>query len=351
MKQALSESIEDYMAHRAARRKGNSPARLKSIRITLRRFLTVTGNIITENIHEGHVDTYFRVAAKTRPRSLTLDASDLRGFFAWAIRTRRAGRNGNPMADHDVPAAPPRPWRGFHISKLPALLDSATHPRDRILLALACYVLGRSIEFTTLQVADVDVDAGYIAYTITKTGKADLVPISQELDGELRQWLTWYGEHMHQKPDPGWFLVPAKTPPAPNGYKSVDPLTAKLRPTRQMQEPHDVAQRALIAIGYPIRDSLGKSAGEGMHTLRRSIARALHDQLREEGDPNPVETVRAVLNHSTERETRRYIGLETSREHRDARIKGQLMFPGLRAGNVSDLGVARQKREELSSGG
>lgn len=352
MKQALSDSIEDYMAHRAARQKGSSPARLKSIRITLRRFLTITGNILTENIHEGHIDAYFREAKKSRPRSLQLDTSDLRGFFKWAIRTKRAGKNGNPMADHETAAPPPRPWRGFHVSKLPAFLDSATHPRDRILLALACYVLGRSIEFTILRVGDVDLDAGYISYTITKTGKADLMPISEELDRELRRWLTWYGEHAGQRPDPNWYLVPAKSAPTPNGYRSVDPMSAKLRPTRQMKEPHDIAQRALTAIGYPVRDDSGKSAGEGMHTIRRSIARALHDQLRDEGDPNPVETVRAMTNHSTEREVRRYIGLETSRQHRDARLKGKLMFPGLQpGGTVSDLGAARMRREELGSSG
>jgi integrase len=350
MKQLLSDSIDDYLAHRAARRKGNSPARLKSIKITLRRLLTVVGNIYTENIHEGHIDAYFLDAARTRPRSLTLDASNLRGFFKWAIRTKRAGKNGDPMADHEVPAPQPRPWRGFGVGKLPAFLDAATHPRDRILLALAAYVLGRSIEFTILRIGDVDLDAGYISYTITKTGKVDLIPITTELDEELRQWLTAYAEECGPL-DPTWYLVPAKTAPNLIGSRTADRSSARLKPTVQMKKPHGVAQAALKAIGYSIVDERGKTRYEGMHTVRRSIARALHDQLREEGDPNPVETVRSMLNHGTERETRRYIGLETSRQHRDARLRGKPMFPGLRGGNVSELDTYRRDKEAAGADG
>lgn len=349
VKQALSESIDDYLIHREARPRGNSPARLKSIRITLRRFLTVTGNILTENIHEGHIDAYYKVAAQTRSkRSLGLDTADLKGFFKWAIRTRRAGRNGDPMADYEAPSAPPRPWRGFHVSKLPALLDATTHPRDRILLALAAYLLGRSVEFTLLRISDVDLDAGFISYQIPKTDKVDLLPICEELDKELRAWLKVYAETAGSL-DPNWHLVPAKTPPRMNGKWVIDWSSVKLVPTKPVSGTHEIAQKSLVEIGFPIRDEKGKSLGEGMHTIRRSMARAVHDQLRDEGDPNPVETVRAMLNHSTEKQTRDYIGLQTSRVHRNQRFRGKLMFPGLRGGNVSEIETYRREKEAQNS--
>jgi integrase len=331
----LSEAIDDYIEHLES--KGRSKAYLKATRICLRRLLTLVGNILVENIHEGHVDQYFREASKSRSaKSLGLDTAVLRGFFKWAIRTRRAGRNGDPMADRKAPKAIPREWRGFPVSKVPALLDSATHPRDRMLLALACFLLGRSIEFTSLTVGHVDLDSGYITYKIQKTMQRDLLPICEELDEELRGWLKVYTEECGPL-DPNWYLVPAKTPPKMNGDRQMDESTVRLVPTRKMSEPYKVAHKALATIGFPLKDVDGRRLNEGMHTIRRSMARGLYEQLRNEGDVNPVETVRSMLNHATEKQTRDYIGLQSERIHRDARLRGQVMFPGLRGENVRRL--------------
>jgi integrase len=339
VKQPLNDAIEDYIGHLES--KGRSKAYLKASRICLRRLLTLTGNILTENIHEAHVDLYFREASKTRSaRSLGLDTSILKGFFKWAVRTRRAGRSGDPMADRTRPRAVPREWRGFPVSKVPALLDSAQHPRDRMLLALGCFLLGRSIEFTILTVGHVDLDSGYINYKITKTGKRDMLPICEELDEELRRWLKVYTEECGPL-DPNWYLVPAKTPPKMNGDRQMDQSTVRLAPTRKLLEPYVVAHSALSAIGFPLRDADGRRLNEGMHTIRRSMARGLYEQLRDEGDVNPVETVRSMLNHATEKQTRDYIGLQSERIHRDSRLRGKAMFPGLRGENVRVLGPVR----------
>lgn len=337
MKQSLSDAIDDFIAHRVSC--GIAKGTTKGERQVLRAFLTTTGNILVENIHEGHVDQHFSTASLTRsPRTLGKDTAALKGFFDWAVRTRRAGRNGNPMAGRRAPRYAPREWRGFHVSKVPALLDSAKCPRDRILLATACYLMGRSVEFSLLRVADLRLDAGDVTYRIPKTRKVDLLPISEELDEELRRWLTVYTEECGPL-DPNWFLVPARTRPRLKGRGVVNLEGQRLIPTRSIRHPHVIAQYALEAIGYPIRDERGNSLHEGMHTIRRSMARALYEQLRDEGDPQPVETVRAMLNHSTEAQTRAYIGLQSEREHRDARIKGRAMFPSLRSSSVVHLEV------------
>jgi integrase len=330
MKQLLAESIEDYKDH--LRSKDRAKETVRANEVTLRRFLTITGNILTENLHEGHVDAFFVEISKTRSAtSRGIDTTVLRGFFRWAIRTRRAGKNGNPMADRDTPKVTPRPWRGFPVSKLPALLDATKHPRDRALLAMAAFLMGRSIEYRLLRIRDVDLDSGYIAYQIPKTRKVDRMPISEELDEELRVWLTRYAQEAGPL-DPNWYLLPAKTSAPFRGNLPYDREAARLVPGRQMRDAHKIAKAALSAIGMPLVDSNGQSLREGMHTIRRSMARALYEQLREEGDPNPIETVRSMLNHSTEAQTRRYIGLESDRITRDARVRGRAMFPGLRPG-------------------
>jgi integrase len=258
------------------------------------------------------------------------------------------------MVGRKAPKFTPRVWRGIPVSKIPALLDSAPHPRDRILLALGCFLLGRGIEFSLLRIGDVRLDAGEISYAIPKTGKTDVLPISTELDGELRRWFTVYTEECGPL-DPSWYLVPAKTPPRLSGYRTQIEGSARLIPdrpictTKRKGTMHRVAQAALESIGFPLRDpESGKSLREGMHTLRRSIARGLYLQLVDEwqeGDPNPIEMVRSMLNHSTEKQTREYIGLQADRELRDRRIKGRPMFPGLAPGsNVVQLGEAREAR-------
>jgi integrase len=340
MKQLLSPAIDDYLFHRKS--KSKAPSTLRGEEVVLRRLLRVVGNLYVENITEEHVDKYFKVASEKRSsRSLGVDVSVLRTFFAWAIRTRRAGRAGNPMADREKPKFAPREWRGISIGKIPALLDAAKSPRDRILLALAVYTLGRSIELTKLKLRDLHLDDGWISYTIPKTFKMDQIPITEELDEELRRWLTYYTEQVGLL-DPNWFLVPTMTRPRLGGDRKIIPNSQRLNPLRSPTDAHRIAQAALAAVGLPLRDENGKSLGEGMHTLRRSVARGLYEQLREEGDPTPVETVRAILNHATEGETRRYIGLQSDRVQRDKRLKGQLMFPGLRGSNVHQLDVVRE---------
>lgn len=335
MRQVLNESIDDYVTHLKSR--GLAPGYLKSCRVTLRRLMTVVGNILTESIHEGHIDQYFNDASRTRSnRSLGVDTAHLRGFFDWAVRTRRAGRNGNPMAGRKKPKYAPREWRGLPASKFPALLDATRHPRDRILMALGIYLLGRAAEFQILRVADVMLEAGSVSYRIPKTHKVDLLPICEELDVELRRWLTFYTEECGPL-DPNWYLVPAKTKAPLRGPGIQDFTQERLVPARQMKDLHKTAVRILEAIGYQVRDENGKALNEGMHTLRRSAARALYEQLRDEGDPSPVETVRSMLNHSTELQTRHYIGLQSDRIHRDARLRGRVMFPGLRGENVRAL--------------
>jgi integrase len=194
-----------------------------------------------------------------------------------------------------------------------------------------------------LKIGDVQLEMQGISYRIPKTQKADFLPICEELDEELRRWLKVYTEECGPL-DPNWYLVPAKTPPRMNGDREMDESTVRLVPTKRMLEPYKVAHKALAAIGVPLKDADGQRLNEGMHTIRRSMARGLYEQLRDEGDVNPVETVRSMLNHSTEKQTRDYIGLQSERIHRDARLRGQVMFPGLRGENVRHLHLEAERQ-------
>lgn len=343
VKQNLSESIEAYIAHRNSR--GLSAHTIKNDKRVLRHFLTATGNIWVHNIHEGHVDAHFVKASEVRkPESLKVDHNVLSGFFQWAVRTRRTGRFDDPMAHRPRPKFTKREWRGIPLAKFPALLDSADDPRDRILLAKGIYLLGRAAELTGIRLEQVDLDGGWVHYRRPKVHKTDNLPISLELDRELRQWLTYYSEQCGSLQS-HWFLIPARKPHLLSNGRVV-PGSSRLNPERELGTPHRIVKRALKAIDFPITNPDGSPRNEGVHTLRRSGARAFYEELSNEGHPHPVGVVQSLLGHASEKQTREYIGAEADREKRDDRIRGKLMYPSLAGGNVTGIRRSRDTGPE-----
>lgn len=328
----LSDARDLYIQQRRAKRKALATVRNNDY--VLRRFLTVTGNLYVHNIREHHIDEHFVEASKTRgDESLGVDHSTLNGFFKWAVRNGYMVRSQNPMEEREAPRFTPRPWRGVHLSKFPALLDAAQYPRDRMLIALGLYGLGRATELTAIRIRNVDLDAARIAVIRSKVHDSDRIPISSELDEELRLWLKLYTEEVGVlRPD--YFLLPTKTRPRlvtqPGGLGIADRSTVRLVPERKIHEPHNVVKAALEAIGFPTRDEFGNSLNEGMHTLRRSGARALYDTYVELGYPDALRRVQVILGHKSVTQTEHYIGIYPDRVVRDETIAGKVMFPSLR---------------------
>jgi integrase len=200
------------------------------------------------------------------------------------------------------------------IGMFPALLDSAANPRDRILLAMGLYTLARSDEITSRRIQDVDLSTGYIGMTITKTYDSDLIPISSELDRELRRWLTAYADECGPL-QPDWMLIP--------GSQSKGFQTITWTPKRTLGRPEDAVKRALAPLDWSF------SSRTGMHLLRRSAARAMFDELVAMGYDGALRRVQTWLHHSSMSQTEQYIGLSLDRQSRDQDTIGQDMFPSL----------------------
>lgn len=190
-----------------------------------------------------------------------------------------------------------------------ALQDQCRNPRDRILLALAANLALRGSEISSLRVRDVDLANAEISVKIWKTAKSDIMPITVELDAELRRWL-----HIYRELVPGVtgasYLVPAQ---------HYQPSTGKTtwRHDSPYSEPHRVVQAALISLGW---DEVKR---EGVHTVRRSVARVVFDMLTEDGDPEALMTTMRLLHHSNPEITLRYIGYDRQTEARDRFFKRQ----------------------------
>ena len=301
-----------------------------------RRLLAHVGNIQVQNLTARHVDSYFaaRQAKGLTAGSLNAELAALRAMFKYAVQRRYL------QAGHE-PTAHRRPFRQVRRDRLrvPAsrfddLLDGLEHPRDRIVVALGLYLFLRKSEVQALRVGDVNLDTAEVSVEVLKTKQFDVMPISVEMDRELRRWLTYYASRLGRPLRPTDYLAPAKA--SPRFVKGLGPQEnarlaatwpSTLDPTRPVADPERATQRALAAVGFDLRDDSGKSLREGAHTLRRSGARALFDQLVADGYDGAMRTVQSMLHHSSVTTTEGYLGIQLDKKRRDDIVRGRQMFP------------------------
>lgn len=329
----LTEAIQEFTLYRKS--EGISKGTARNDAYIMRKFLTITTDLYVASLDMQHLTRYFATVSETRsPASLHIDHSVLRSFFAWAVRRRYVGRFDNPMEGRKKPAAPHKERNRLAVGRFGALLDAAgeRHPRNRMVIALGLFLFIRGSEVVSLKVRDANLDTGEILVTMDKLrGEQDLMPISEELDEELRRWLTYYTETCGPL-DPDWHLVPAlhshtaKWDHQLGKFVGQDYLLAKPNPVNKITKVEDIAQLALDAIGYPIRDRDGKSLREGIHTLRRSGARARFDHLEYRGYDGAIRHVQTMLHHKAMSMTEHYLGLTLDKVKRNELVRGKRMF-------------------------
>lgn len=341
----LSEAIEAFLAFRKSN--GIAVGTRRNEGHVLRRFLLVNGDLFVATLGDRHVDKHLQVASASRgDGALGIDHTTLRAFFAWAVRGRYIAKQDDPMADRKAPKRTPVEKRRLEVGRFPEVLDAAgvSGARDRMVVALGLHLFLRGSEVKDLRYRDLRLDSGEMSVRIFKTKQIDVMPISAELDEELRRWLRYYAEECGPIQQ-SWYLVPARK--RGGGYYNKNtgkfgrsPDAIPLNPVRPIHEPENIPQRALERIGWELRDEDGASLREGVHTLRRSGARALFDQLRGEGYDGAMRTVQAMLHHKAISTTEGYIGMDLDRVHRNESIRGRRMY-GSRD-NVVSIQKARE---------
>ena len=222
-----------------------------------------------------------------------------------------------------------------------ALPSYAGNSRDRSLIILAVNTALRASEIVSLRLRDVDLDGGWLRVTVQKSHLQDVMPITAELDAGLRQWLRDYTEQVAASHGPlngEWFLFPSRLP-GRNRYRRVDgELVATyehgpLVPAQQITKPALIVQRALRSSGTTTEP------GEGLHTLRRSVARAFFDSNVQRGYDSALRATSALLHHSSTQVTEHYLGLASEKLHRDEVLRGRsflsLMVPETNVRRIS----------------
>lgn len=219
--------------------------------------------------------------------------------------------------------------------EFPAALEAAGghNPVDRAVTAIALYTLARQSEIASIRLCDLDLTARTIRIRRHKAKHWTETGVTPELADELNQWLITYAEHMGYfsphtmiREHPDWFLVPSRqswrTPKSGKpGYR--------LQPDRPIAMMERVAKRVLTDLGVQGTRE-GKSVshlGEGMHTIRRSGARAMLKNLSERlGHDRALVQVSIMLDHKDTKMTLRYIGMDQERDELNDWLKGNSMY-------------------------
>lgn len=328
-KSPLSEAIEDFRRHRESA--GYAKNTRQGETGTLRRFLTHVGNIYVHSLRADHIDAYLLDRGHLKARSANLELTQLRVFFQWCRDTRRCPSGWNPTAGRRRAPEVQRDRHRIPATRFPLLLDTAgtKDPRNRAMVALLLYTLARDAEIRNLRVRDVDLDSGLLHLVVNKSHLEDSVPISAELDRELRAWLTHYGEASGGL-EPSYFLLPRRfySPCfVPMTGKFAAGGTTTYAPATRMGKIAATINPLLEQIGVPTTDERGESLREGAHTIRRSGARALFDHLVTDGAyDQPLRIVQAMLHHKNQAMTEHYIGLTADKKRRDETIRGRSMY-------------------------
>lgn len=277
-----------------------------------------------------------------RLRSVT-DFGQNRGYIS---------RASNVTHGLKVRKEPEKLWRQLPMSKFPMLLDSQNdRPRNRAIMATALHLLPRQGEMKTLRIADVLLDIGEVQLTVHKTGVVDRMPIPRQLDKELRAWLTHYSDRMGGL-SPDWYLFPHERNVfdrrRPDGtFGPAQGQSWLLSPNVPISRYHRLAQRALIDIGFVTEETIGRN--EGVHTIRRSGARAAFDVMLD-GPGGKYDAalrhVQALLHHKNSVMTERYLGLTLDVQRRNDILRGQEMYPVFGDNGVTQLkGVEHADRD------
>ena len=320
---SLNEAGNEYLGHLEARAFDKDTVRNRIITLKqLREALAGEGDILLENITPKHVDRW-RAAHPWAPTTSNRKVAEVRAFFQWCRARGYMSPNHDPFYGWRNEKIPQASRLRIPVEEWDRVFDAAPHPLERAILACGLFLMARGSELSTIQMKHLDLDNNEVEVYRHKVRRWDTLPICTELEGELRRWLTWYSERCAITPES--YLLPNRVrnhtirDPKTGRLVRLDP-DAPLDPSQPVQKVHRHVQMTLRALGYDLTH-------EGGHTLRRSAARALYDDLVEErGYDGALRRVQTMLDHKHSQTTELYLGLDVDKVARNKALRGKPMF-------------------------
>lgn len=343
----LSDAIDRYLADR--RSKGFAPETVRSNKRVLKHLLADVGNIHVSAMTHQHLDTFWARHDDWAPGTFNLARTILHTFLGWC-QTRGLmpkttdlleGTRARKVPEKDRLVIPQGEW--------PALLEAARDPRDRATVAIGLYLFTRVSETTNLRWKDIDFQNHVISVYRSKTQTLDVLPMCEELEHELKRWRLEYGRLMGEVPKPGWTVVPpyenVRWEGVPGKRGVLRPTSNPvLRPTAVQTDATGRIQKVLADAGYDL------DKREGGHTLRRSGATALYNELSDRGHDRAIRMCQAMLGHASIQTTEVYLALNLDRKARNDLLAGKPMFTSSTGeGRIVDLEMGRSGQEDVGT--
>jgi integrase len=304
--------------------------------IAVRRFAKVCRQVKGKGVTMGQVDHqcvskfFATLGGAQGHRNNNLES--LRAFLNWAEKWGhlRPGFTAAKLLEGYKTRAPERqPKYYLSAAEFPAALEAAGNhnPADRAIMAIALHTLARQSEIAGLRLCDYDAASGTVRIYRQKRKRWTETGVTPELAQELYRWEVIYAQkmgymspHTMIREHPDWYLVPARQS-WNGGYR--------LQPDKPVAMMERVAKRVLTDLGVQGTRE-GKSVqhlGEGMHTIRRSGARAMLKHLSEHlGHQRALVQVSIMLDHDDTKMTLRYIGVDAEKDELNDWLRGNSMY-------------------------
>jgi integrase len=327
----LSDAIDAFAANRQAT--GVAAGTRRNELAILRRLLADVGNVQVHNLKPQHIDTFWARRTTWGAGTKNRARSTLMIFFDWCRNRNYMPKDVDPVAGSRRIKVPPRDRIIIPQSEFTTILAERRNPRERIITALGLYLFLRLSETANLRWQDFNFDTNTVEVYRQKTLTIDTLPLCVELVEELRAWRRYYAVKVGEQVQGGWFVVPGLTParrrgiPGQKGFAVADEVDYV--PTRKGALGDTIA-RILTEAGY-------YKPMEGGHTLRRSGAVALYNQLTDVGHDRAIRVCQAMLGHSSIQTTEVYLRLDLDRKVRNDLLAGKPMFPEAIGGEVVPL--------------
>jgi integrase len=330
----LNEAIETYLS--VLKAQGMARSTIVCRRSALLRFLGTVGNIYPRNLRPEHVDRMLVAHAHWSPATRRQNIGYLSGFQTWLQARSLLRRDVDICEGRRRIRIPKTPKVWIKQDQFEKLLDVANNPRDRIILGIGIYLAVRRSELVNIQWKHVDLGAGYVDIYRSKTQEDDRLPISAELETELRRWQAYLCRALGVlHPDREWYVAcaigPARERNQAGQFVGTGTEAVPI-PTRRLPDPLVRIKSILASVGI-------EGPGVGMHTLRRSGAQAMLESIqRGRYDESALDAVGSMLGHKSRQTTEIYLDRSVDRARRDSLIRGQYLYgvPGT-GGNVVRL--------------
>lgn len=310
----------------------------------VKRFELRVNNCQVGSLTPEHVEDFFygpgrSLVATCKPQTLAAYKTRLKAFLRFCHRRQWLPMSPEVMCE-GIRAKTRTNRNRYRMTRaeLRTLLDVATDPRDRGLVAFVANTGVRISEATGMRVRDVSFSKGELYVTLYKTKEEVVLPMSSDLERELRVWLTAYAAEVGEL-QPGYRLFPPHFPSrfAKGKFTTQNPL--RLNPEGRISNPRVIIQDLAPRAGIELEP------GDGWHTLRRSFARILYEDARTHGHDDALRITQAALNHARAETTERYLGLDLERQRYEAMIKGRPFLTGdVQPGKVVNLDERRASR-------